>query len=507
MEKEQSSNTPLVRMAGMGKSFDGVSVLRDVNMDLHAGKVLALVGENGAGKSTLMNILGGLFSEYDGAVHVDGKEVGLYSPNAASELGIRLIHQELSLIPAMSSAENIFLGKEIRGPIGLVSRKRMNDKARQLLNRLQTDVDVARPVEHYSIAVHQMVEIAKALSEKARVLIMDEPTSALAEHETDRLFEVIEQLKSQGVAIVYISHRMEEIYRIADRIVVLRDGSFIGSAAPDELPPDKLVQWMVGREVKQTFPERRANFGKELITVENLTVRDPNLPARKFVDDVSFSVREGEIIGLAGLRGAGNSEILWSLFGAYGPPAAGKIKISGRPYHPATVHSGMAAGLALVTNDRKTTGLVLSMDVIDNGSLAALADMVKAIVVLTRTSQKKQTVPALAELNTRARNSQDVGTLSGGNQQKVVLAKWLLTKPKVLLLDEPTRGIDVVAKHEVYVLLDKLAQQGVAIIMTMSELPELLAMSDRILVMRGGRITAEFSHDEATQENVAAAAI
>lgn len=507
MEKEQSNKPPLVSMTGMGKSFDGVSVLRGVNLDLYAGKVLALVGENGAGKSTLMNILGGAFGEYDGQVLVDGKPFNLHSPSAATERGIRIIHQELSLIPALSSAENIFLGREIRGPLGLVSKKRMNARARELLARLQIDIDVARPVEYYSIAVQQMVEIAKALSEEARVLIMDEPTSSLAEHEAEQLFKVIGHLKSQGVAIVYITHRMEEIYRLADEIAVLRDGSFIGSATPDKLPPDKLVQWMVGREVTQTFPQRKASLGEEMLSVKNLTVLDQDLPDKKFVDNVSLSVRAGEIVGLAGLRGAGNSELLWSLFGAYGLPATGKMKVSGKSYRPTTVRSGKATGLALVTNDRKTSGLVLPMDVIDNGSLAALADMLKAGFVLTRSSQKKHTVPALQGLKTKARNSQEVGTLSGGNQQKVVLAKWLLTHPKVLLLDEPTRGIDVVAKHEIYILLDKLAQQGMAIIMTMSELPELLAMSDRILVMRGGRITAEFSHDEATQENVAAAAI
>ncbi len=507
MEKEQTNKAPLVSMAGMGKSFDGVSVLRGVNIDLHAGKVLALVGENGAGKSTLMNILGGAFTEYDGEVRVDGRAVGLHSPSAASELGIRIIHQELSLIPALSSAENIFLGREIRGPLGFVSKSRMNAMARQLLARLDMKIDVTRPVEYYSIAVQQMVEIAKALSEEARVLIMDEPTSALSEHEAEQLFKVINQLKSQGVAIVYISHRMEEIYRLADEIAVLRDGSFIGSATPDKLPPEKLVQWMVGREITQTFPQRNAKFGDEVLSVKNLTVTDPALPGKKFVDNVSFSVRAGEILGLAGLRGAGNSELLWSLFGAFGPQAAGEIKISGSPYRPVSVRAGMAGGIALVTNDRKTSGLVLPMDVIDNATLAALSDMLFAKVVLTRGLQKRHAVPVLKDLKTKARNSQEVGTLSGGNQQKVVLAKWLLTHPKVLLLDEPTRGIDVVAKHEIYVLLDRLAREGMAIILTMSELPELLAMSDRILVMRGGKVTAEFSHENATQENVAAAAI
>jgi len=502
-----ASSAPLVKMVGIGKSFEGVSVLRDVSLDLRRGEVLALVGENGAGKSTLMKILGGAYVDYEGRIEVAGQAARLHNPNAASALGIRIIYQELSLIPAMSVAENIFLGREMRGALGLISRRRMHRRARELLSWLSMDIDVSRSVDSYSIAIQQLVEIAKALSEEASVLIMDEPTSALNEHEADRLFDVVAQLKARGVSIVYITHKMEEIYRIADRIAVLRDGDFISSAAANDLPPEQLIKWMVGREVTQTFPPPRETFGREMLRVDSLRVNDPRRPGKYLVDDVSFSLRAGEIVGLAGLRGSGNSELMWSLFGALGTPDAGKVAIKGKPFRSSSVRAAQNAGMALVTNDRKSTGLVLSMDMVDNATLASLARMLIGGTILTRWNQRRQAEPVLAEMKTKGRPTQEVSTLSGGNQQKVVLAKWLLTQPAVFMLDEPTRGVDVVAKHDIYLLLDHLTRQGVAVLLTMSELPELLGMSDRILVMRNGRITAEFSHDEATPHNITEASM
>lgn len=507
----------ILKMTGIGKAFSGHRVLEGVEFSLRAGEVHVLAGENGAGKSTLIKILAGVHTEYEGSIEVEGRAVRFHSPVDAARHGISAIHQELSLIPSLSVTDNIFLGREKSGPAGWMRYGDEDRACQALLNQLGLEVDPRRFVSDYPLSVQQTLEIAKALSFDARIFIMDEPTSALTKPEVERLFATIADLTARGCGIIYISHKMEEIYRIADRITVLRDGRYIGTASAAELPLEelpraellrtKLVKWMVGRDVNEQFPRHTPHLGGERLRVENFRVPDPAGAPRAAVDGVSFSVRAGEILGIGGLQGSGASELFNGLFGTYGKAVEGGVFLDGEAFRPGSPARSIRRGLALLTNDRKTTGLVLEMSIAGNVTLASLPRVSPGGWM--RFGREIDTATRCREsFGVRcATVAQPVGTLSGGNQQKVALAKWLETEPRVLLLDEPTRGVDVGAKHEIYEMMNAWTARGIAIVLITSEMPELLALSDRILVMHRGRFTAELSAAEATPEKVLQAAM
>ena len=496
-----------LRMAGISKSFSGVRVLEGVDFDVMPREVHVLAGENGAGKSTLMKILSGIHTEYQGRILLNGKRTRFRCAADAAVHGIAMIHQEMSLVPSMNVVDNMFLGREKARSGVWVDRRAQRRTARDVLGQLGISVDLERPVEAYPVSVQQMVEITKALTFRARIIIMDEPTSALNQPEVERLFRIITDLKRHGCGIVYISHRMEEIYRVADRVTVLRDGKRVGTAPKENLPGRELVRWMVGRELKQQFPRRAHVPGPDRLVVEGLSLRDPSGYRDYLVKNVSLSVGAGEVVGVAGLEGAGNHELLHGLFGAYGTEVHGRIIIDGQPFRLKNPAHSISKGLALLTNDRKSDGLVLDMSVVHNTTLASLA----------RFSPRGWLRPAMeneassgisSTMNVKLISlNQPVRELSGGNQQKVALGKWLVTGPKILLLDEPTRGVDVGSKKEIYSLMNSWTQRDMAILLITSEMPELLAMSDRIVVMHRGSVTAELSKELATQENVVQAAM
>jgi ABC-type sugar transport system ATPase subunit len=481
----------------VSKSFPGVHALVDVDLDVVAGEVHAIVGENGAGKSTLMNILAGIYQPDAGSIALEGQPVHVDGPRRAMALGIAMIHQELNLAPNLSVAENIFLGRAPnRG--GLIDWRRLDFEARALLERLGIDLDVRETVENLSVARQQMVEIAKALSLDARAIIMDEPTSALTERETTALFGIIGRLKAEGVAVVYISHRLDEIFRIADRVTVLRDGRLVGSALIADITPSQVIGMMVGRELTALFPKAEVEAGPAVLEVRHVS-------RAGVLHDISFSVRRGEILGLAGLVGAGRTELARAIFGA-DRIDDGEILLDGRPVRIVAPHDAIRHGMGFVTEDRKLHGLVLGMSVRENATLAILRELTHFGLV-SFALERQLAGEYVRQLDIRTPSiDQEVLNLSGGNQQKVVLAKWLATRPRVLILDEPTRGIDVGAKAEVHALMSRLATAGVAILMISSELPEILGMSDRILVIRQGQVSAEFSRAEATQEKILASA-
>ncbi len=505
------TSAPLLEMRGIGKSFPGVKALQDVSLTVRAGEVVALLGENGAGKSTLINVLSGVFANYDGMILLDGQPVDIHSPSDAQRLGISTIHQELNLVPDLSVADNIWLGRERCAPGGVLKRRETNDRARQLLERVGLAMNPRRPVRQCRVAEQQLIEVAKALSLNTRVLIMDEPTSALADAEVRRLFSVIGKLTSEGVAVIYISHRLEELEELADSVNVLRDGRWIGARSMDGASRDELVRMMVGRSVAD-LPRRTA---ADRTTSEEfrLSVRDLRLLAdtragRVALQGINFDVRPGEIVGLAGLMGAGRTETLEALFGAYPARAvSGRFVLNGQDYRPRSPRQAIQRGVGLVAEDRKQQSLVLGASVKFNTSLAALQRFLRFGWVRSR--QERTAVGTQVTrlgVKTSGVNAR-VGTLSGGNQQKVVLAKWLLTEPRLILLDEPTRGIDVGAKSEIYELVNALAAQGVSFVVASSELPELLRMSDRIFVLCEGRVTAELDAEHADQEQILRAAM
>jgi len=496
-----NSKSPLLQMRNISKSFFGTVALSDVNFELQTGEVHILAGENGAGKSTLIKILCGVHTEYDGTIELEGKSVKFSSPQDASSYGISAIHQELSLVPSMNVADNIFLGREQSGHFGFVNFESHKTACREILSKLGVSVDIHKNIEEYPISIQQMIEIAKALMIDAKIIIMDEPTSALTEPEVERLFRTINNLKTQGRSIIYITHKMEEIYRIGDRITVLRDGCFIGTASASELSRQDLIRWMVGRDVSSQFPNRIENAGDVRLKVEHFNLPDSSRQ-RMLVNDVSFSVKSGEILGIAGLQGSGASELLNGIFGSFGNAPEGKIFLDDKPFGVISPRHSINQGIALLTNDRKTTGLVLGMIVPENITLASVPRYSPSYWL-----QKSREVSCAGqhqkELNIKAaRLGMEVSELSGGNQQKVVLAKWIETEPKVLLLDEPTRGIDIASKFEIYELMNKWTNNGCSIVLITSEMPELLALSDRIIVMHRGRITAHFERSEATQEKI-----
>ncbi len=499
-------NDYFLRMTDICKSFGSVEVLKDVQFDLRSGEVHILAGENGAGKSTLIKILGGVITDYSGSFFVDGSGVRFKSVQDASSFGISIIHQELSVVGSLSVYENIFLGREMHR-FSWVQHEKMKQQVRCLLSELGLEIDVNQSVDELPIGLQQMVEIAKALSYNSRIIVMDEPTSALTEPEVEKLFGIIGQLKESGCGIVYISHKMEEIYEIADRISVLRDGRYIGTETAERLPSDGLVRWMAGRELNQQFPRHHSEPGDIRLEARSITVPGKAENPIPVVNDVSFSVRAGEIVGIAGLQGSGNSQLLHGVFGSYGSCVRGSVRLDGREAAIKCPADSISNGLALLTNDRKSSGLVMTMNILHNTSLASLKKF--STKNWLRTSlEKKSAAETLRSVQIKADSiHQSVSSLSGGNQQKVVLSKWIQTDPKVLLMDEPTRGVDVGAKQEIYKLMNEWTSEGLAVVLITSEMPELLAMSDRILVMHRGQVTAEFSRDQATQEKILSAAL
>jgi ABC-type sugar transport system ATPase subunit len=499
------SEGPLLRMRGISKRFGRLEVLHDVDLELDASEVLVLAGANGAGKSTLVKILAGVHGDWDGTIEMGGRPIRPRRPQEATAFGIACIHQELSLVGPMTVADNLFLGRELCRRWGPIDFRRQDVLAREWLERLGLDIDVQRRVEDLPIAVQQSIEIAKALSLDARIMIMDEPTSALTEVETERLFEWIDRLKQEGHAVLFISHKMEEIYRVADRIAVLRDGRLVGTRPPSDLSQDDLVEWMAGRRL--TGHTLSPSFSKKpRLTVEALTVANPALPERPWARDVSFVVNEGEVLGLAGLAGSGASEVLGAIFGRL-PRAGGRVEVEGEPVVSGKPAASLKKGLALLTNDRKAEGLTLPRSVTENITLASLARFSPSFWLQPK-KEKTAVQGASKELEIQAPDlDAPVSTLSGGNQQKTLLARLWLTEPKVLLLDEPTRGVDVAAKAKVHRLIDDWTRDGMAVVLISSEMPELLSLSDRILALHRGVVQAEFRREEATAEKVIAAAL
>ncbi|MEU6720272.1 sugar ABC transporter ATP-binding protein [Nonomuraea sp. NPDC046802] len=491
----------ILAMRAIGKSFPGVRALDGVSLTVGEGEVVALLGENGAGKSTLMNILAGVFKDYEGEIEIGGQVAHIHSPKDARRHGIAMIHQELNLVPELSIADNIFLGRER----AILDRKGMEARTAELLRGLGLDLSPRRLVKQCKIAERQLIEVAKALSQNVRVLVMDEPTSALADAEVRRLYTVIRDLTGRGVAVIYISHRLEELEEIADRVVVLRDGRYIGER--EGVDRDELIQMMVGRPLGELFPRAEGGSrGEELLKVEGLSVPGEQGSGRTALREVSLSVRAGEIVGVAGLMGAGRSELLESIFGVH-KAAAGEMSLGGRPYRPKSPKSAIRRGVALVAEDRKAQSLVLGNTIAFNASLPSLGRFLRFGMVDAR-REHAAVDERVRELRVKAPGIRfTVGNLSGGNQQKVVLAKWLLTTPSLILMDEPTRGIDVGAKAEIHALMSELAASGKGVLVASSELPELLAMCDRILVLCEGRITGEFGRGQASQEAILEAAM
>lgn len=487
---------PLLQMTGIMKEFPGVKALDKVDFTLLKGEIHALLGENGAGKSTLMKVLSGVYKKDGGDIYLDGQPVEISGPRQAQSMGIGIIHQELNLVPALTVMENIFLGREPKKLLGFVDRQKMYQDTSEVLNRLGSSIQPDAIVEELSIGSQQMVEIAKALSYETRILIMDEPTAALTEHESEHLFKIVRQLAASGVGIVYISHRMEELFALSNRITVMRDGTYVGSVMTKDTTFDQLVKMMVGRELTNRFPKKTTILGEEVIRIHGLC-RNGTLK------DISFSVRAGEIVGISGLMGAGRTELARAIFGI-DKIDQGQILIDGVAQSIHSCMDAIHAGIGLITEDRKHQGLVLSMSVGDNITLTVLEKICRNTFISGALKQELIDTQ-IKELNIKTPSAEQiVKNLSGGNQQKVVIAKWLATKPKVLIMDEPTRGVDVGAKAEIYHIMNMLADAGVAIIMISSELPEILGMSDRIFVMCRGRIAGELTAEEANQEKIMA---
>ncbi|MCS7265178.1 MAG: sugar ABC transporter ATP-binding protein [Armatimonadetes bacterium] len=482
-------------MRNITKRFPGVLALDKVEFEAEQGEIHAIVGQNGAGKSTLMKILGGAYNDYEGEIYIDGKPVKIRSPKDSSSAGIAVIYQELNLVPHMTVAENIFLGREPTKFFGFIDFNKMKEEAKKILAELDPTIDPEAKVRDLPVGKQQLTEIAKALSQKARILIMDEPTSALTEAETLKLYDIIRKLKAQRTTILYVSHRLREVFTISDRITVLRDGRKIGTVKTNDADPRQVVAMMVGREVEEFEPHLPPEkFGTPALEVRNLVVVDRMNAQKRLLDVVSLQVRKGEVVGIFGLLGAGRSELLLTLFGASpGIIMGGEVFLEGKPVAFKSPMEAIQSGVGLVTEDRKTTGLILTMTAGHNISLAALKKFSRFQFV-KRSSEEQAIWQAYQQLNIQPpMPSMPVVNLSGGNQQKVLLSRWLLVKPKVLLLDEPTRGVDIGARAELYRFIRHLAHdEGVAILFSSSELPEVLALADRILVMHQGRIVAEF---------------
>jgi ABC-type sugar transport system ATPase subunit len=496
-------NSPLLEMKEITKSFPGVRALDGVSFDLNQGEIHALVGENGAGKSTLIKILAGVYPhpEYGGAILLDGSERRFANVREAESARIAVIYQELSQVKELSVAENIFLGREPRR-FGIINWEQLYSGAQKLLDDLHLDIDPLTPVHNLGIGQQQLIEIAKALSHDARIVVLDEPTAALTDAEVDTLFGILKKLRARGVAMIYISHKLDEVFRISDRVTVLRDGRTIGTDPTHELDEAGVIAKMVGREVGEIFPEIKHQRGEIIFEARNVTVEDPAVPGKLLVDGVGFTARKAEVLGIAGLMGSGRSELLMAIFGAHPGRKSGEILIDQKRVQINQPADAIKQGIGFVTEDRKRYGLILDQTILKNMTLAGLRKL-SGRFITNEDAEAEAGERSARELRIKANSVFTIaGTLSGGNQQKVVLAKWLLTNPRVLFLDEPTRGIDVGAKQEIYAQINRLAESGLAIVLVSSELPEVLGLSDRVIVLHEGRVTGEFTRGEATPEAV-----
>jgi ribose transport system ATP-binding protein len=501
----------VLEMLECSKAFHGIRALHRVSLTVRAGEVRAILGENGAGKSTLMNILDGVFADYEGEIRIDGRPVEIRSPRDAQALGIAMIHQELNLVPELSIADNVFLGREPRTRRGTRDRAAMRHGTRAALAELGLDLPPERLLRRCRLAEQQLIEVAKALAADARILIMDEPTSALAETDVERLFAVIRRLSARGVAVIYISHRLAELAQIADSVTVLRDGELIGTQPWGAVPTPELIRMMVGRQLGELYPrsEHAVDHGRPVLELRGVGLQGDRGLARTGLDGVSFAVHAGEIAGLAGLMGAGRSEALETIFGVHPPRLTrGSVLVDGVPFVRRTPERALQRGIAYMAEDRKEQSLIVGATVRFNASLPSLRRYLRAVRTIRRRQERDDVARIVGSLRIKAPSIEaTVRNLSGGNQQKVVLGKMLLTQPRMILMDEPTRGVDIGAKAEIYELISGLAAEGAAILLVSSELPELLALCDRILVLAEGRITAEFAKGEATQEDLLAAAM
>jgi putative multiple sugar transport system ATP-binding protein len=498
----------ILEMRSITKTFPGVKALENVNLDVRRGEIHAICGENGAGKSTLMKVLSGVYpsGSYDGEIVYDGQTVNFGGIRDSEHVGIVIIHQELALVPYLSIAENLFLGNEIRGRSGLIDWNKANAEAARLLDEVGLVENPVTPVGQLGVGKQQLVEIAKALSKEVRLLILDEPTAALNDNDSEHLLGLLRRLRERGITSIMISHKLNEITAISDRVTVIRDGKTVEtlSLAAGEVTQERIIRGMVGRDLESFYPDRVSSPGEEVMRVEDWTVWHPTQD-RKVVDDASFTVRAGEVVGIAGLMGAGRTELAMSIFGrSYGRDISGRVFIRGQEVRARTVSEAIGHGIAYATEDRKRYGLNLIEDICRNVSAAALGKLSKSGWV-NGNEETKVAEQSRRDMNIKAPSVMSVvGKLSGGNQQKVVLSKWLFTDPDVLILDEPTRGIDVGAKYEIYTIVNKLVDAGKAVVVISSELPELLGICDRIYTLSAGRITGQVPIREATQENLMA---
>ncbi len=489
----------LLQLTDISKSFPGVKALSGANLTVKAGQVMALIGENGAGKSTLMKVLTGIYKKDTGEIIYQGNKVNFNGPKASQLAGIGIIHQELNLIPQLSIAENLFLGREFTNKFGCIDWHKTYAEADKLLAQLHLNYNSRRLISELSIGEQQMVEIAKVLSFDSKVIIMDEPTDALTDTETASLFEVINKLKKQNCGIVYISHRLKEIFQICDSVTVLRDGQFVGEKKISQLDEDSLIEMMVGRKLEEQYPRIAMERGDITLQVNHL-IGDG-------VNDVSFSLHAGEILGISGLMGAGRTELMKMIYGA-NPAKSGIITLNGKVIKTRSPKDGLMHGIVYISEDRKRDGLILGMSVKDNMTLNALGYFVNQFKQLKLKNERQAVDDYVGLFNIKTPSiNQTIGLLSGGNQQKVAIAKGLMTRPSILILDEPTRGVDVGAKKEIYQLINQFKQQGLSVILVSSDMPEILGMSDRILVIYEGKVTGDFTINEATQEKLMAAAV
>lgn len=494
----------ILEMQNIVKDFSGVKALDDVTFKVKRGEIHALVGENGAGKSTLMKVLSGVYphGQYTGKILINDQEMAFSHIKDSEKAGVAIIYQELALVKQMNIAENIFLGNEINGKLG-IDWNQVISKTEGLLKEVGLQDNPLTKIYQLGIGKQQLIEIAKAISKEVSLLILDEPTAALTETESENLLSILRGLKEKGVTCIYISHKLNEVLEIADTITVLRDGKTICTMENDEnMTEDRIITQMVGRELTNRFPRVEHRAGDVILEVENWTVPHPDIPGKNIISNVSFQARQGEILGIAGLMGAGRTELAMSLFGAYGEGITGTLKLEGKEYRFNNPREAIEAGFCYLTEDRKKTGLVLMMDIKKNITLSSLESITKNFAI-NMNEEIKVANEYMAALKIKASSiEQTVDHLSGGNQQKVAIAKWLMAKPKVLILDEPTRGIDVGAKYEIYNLMNKLVEEGVCIIMISSELPEVLGMSDRVLVIKDGKITGDIDFKEADQKTI-----
>jgi ABC-type sugar transport system ATPase subunit len=487
-------------MEEISKSFPGVKALDKVNLELDVGEVLALLGENGAGKSTLIKILGGIYNKDTGKIFLNGEKIEINSPKQSQEYGIGIIHQDLSLLPHLSVMENIFLGREKVNQFNKINWNHMKNESIGILSKLGvTNIDVTKPVNEYSIAIGQMVEIARVLSMDCKIIVMDEPTDTLTYQETEFLFNVIQTLKKEGRGIIYISHKIDEIFQIADRVEVLRDGKYIGTVKAAKTTADDLIQMMVGRKLEDKFPRVLKDPGKKVMEIVNLEV--PGV-----LEDINFELYSGEVLGFSGLVGAGRSELAKSIFGVY--KHSGQVLLEGKSVEIKNPKDALELGIAYLTEDRKQEALFFEQEVSFNITVASLKDFIMSFGRLSKSKETEKVGQYVEKLKIKTPSIHEiVNNLSGGNQQKLLLARWMMTNPKVLILDEPTRGVDVGAKVEIYNIINQLKKNDVGIIVISSELPEILGICDRIIVMHNGRIAGEFTHENATQEKIIKCAV